>query len=158
MSKPNYGWVKDLEAEAEAIVNVLGGGRNAVNLILETSSAETALGQITDGTLYAGMGICQFDKKPFKYIKDKSLRFRNLILAELGVDIVLVKWDHLRYNSFLSLLFCRLYYMTIRKPIPATREGRAKYWKRYYNSYLGKGTPRHYLKMASVYMDKKESA
>ena len=152
-SIPNYGWTKNIKEQTLQIVEVLGGGVDAYNLILETATAETALGQIADRTLYAGMGICQFDKVPFQRVKDKSMRFRNLILRKLGIDIKLVQWEHLRYNTFLSLLFCRLYYMAVQDPIPSTIEDRANYWKKYYNSYIGKGTQEHYLKMATNFLN-----
>ena len=151
--KANYGWTNNLYDQAKAVVDCLGGGENAYNLILETSATETALGQMYDGTIYAGMGICQFDKVPFYRVRKKSLKFRDKIFKDLGVDIKLVEWEHLRYNSFLSLIFCRLYYLTIAEPIPATLEGRAGYWKKYYNSYLGKGTPKHYTKMVSRFVN-----
>jgi len=150
---PNYGWTKNIKEQTKEIVEVLGGGDDAYNLILETATAETALGKIDDRTIYAGIGICQFDKVPFQRIKDKSMRFRKLILRKLGVDIKLVQWEHLRYNTFLSLLFCRLYYMAVQEAIPTTIEDRARYWKKYYNSSLGKGTPEHYLKMATNFLN-----
>ena len=152
MKKGNYGWTKSIYDQAKAVVDCLGGGEKAYNLILETSASETALGTIYDGTIYAGMGICQFDKLPFYRIKKKSMRFREKIKKALGIDIKLVEWEHLRYDSMMSLLFCRLYYMAISKPIPNTIAGRSKYWKKYYNSYLGKGTPRHYRKMVSKFV------
>ena len=154
----NYGWTKNIKEQTKEIVEALGGGDNAYNLILETVTVETALGKINDRTIYAGMGICQFDKVPFQRIKDKSMRFRKLILRKLGVDIKLVQWEHLRYNTFLSLLFCRLYYIAVQDEIPATIEDRARYWKKYYNSYLGKGTPEHYLEMATIFLNGPDTA
>lgn len=151
--KGNYGWTQDVYSQARAVVNCLGGGEVAYALILETATAETGLGKITDGTVYAGMGLCQFDKIPFYRIRDVSMKFRDKIKSELKVDIKLIKWEELRYNPFLSLLFCRLYYLAVRSPNPTTLDGRAKYWKKYYNSYLGKGTPEHYIKMVSKYLD-----
>lgn len=149
----NFGWIKSIDAQAQAVVDCLGGGEKAKRLLLETASAETALGKIYDRTVYAGMGICQFDKAPFYRIKKASQKYRDKILRELGVDIKLVEWEHLRYDAFVSLIFCRLYYLLIPKPIPKTLEGRAKYWKKYYNTYLGKGTPEHYIKMTKRYLD-----
>jgi len=151
--KPNYGWTKNIYDQAKAVIDCLGGGTKAYNLIIETCATETALGRQYDGTIYAGMGICQFDKLPFYRIRKKSMKYKTKILRELGVDIGLVEWEHLRYNSFLSLLFCRLYYLAIKEPIPDTLEGRALYWKKYYNSYLGKGTPKHYKKMVARFVN-----
>lgn len=48
-------------------------------------------------------------------------------------------------------LFTRLFYRLIPEAILETIEGRAKYWKKYYNTVLGKGTVEHYLEMNRVY-------
>ena len=155
----NYGIVDFVEEEAKKVVRCLGGGDNAIKLILETATSETALGHLEDKTVYAGMGICQFDKKPFYLVRRRAVKkYRKKILSELGVDLKLVEWEHLRYNSFLSLLFCRLYYKFIPRPIPESVEGRAKYWKKYYNTYLGKGTVGHYLAMVRRYLEAKDEA
>lgn len=144
-----YGYInKKLAYEmARVIVDCLGGGDKAVRLIVETAYAETGLGRIKDRTIYAGMGLTQFDNRPFYTIKSKSKRFRRKILDELGIDLDLLQWTDLRYNPFLALLFTRLYYLSIIEEIPKNIKARAEYWKKYYNTYAGKGTVEHYLKM-----------
>lgn len=97
------------------------------------------------------MGITQFDKLPFEDIKNRSMQFKDKILKELYVDISLVDWEHLRYNPYLSLLFTRLFYRLRPEAIPETIEERAKYWKKVYNTKLGKGTPEHYLEINKKY-------
>lgn len=143
----NYGYINEPLAKQmiKKIVSCLGGGNNAEKLILETAKVETGLGTLKDRTRLAGMGLTQFDNKPFYDIKNRSKRFKNKIKNELGIDISMVHWEHLRYNPFLSFLFTRLFYLTIREKIPNTLKERAKYWKKYYNTYLGKGTIEHYI-------------
>jgi hypothetical protein len=121
-------------------------------MIIETAITETGLGRIKDATEFAGMGICQFDKLPFNDIRDRSIpKWRDKILKELEVDIAIIEWDALRYDSFLSLLFCRLFYKLVPAKIPDTMEVRAAYWKQYYNTKFGKGTVEHYIKMNTTY-------
>lgn len=153
MKTQNYGYIGNLHLQAKLICDCLGYGKNGVadKLILETACTETGAGAIPDGTVFAGMGLTQFDRRPFQDIKTRSMKFRKKILKELGVDLLYVEWEHLRYNTFLALLFCRLHYLLKRPAIPATLKGRAKYWKKYYNTFLGKGTIGHYLKMVSKY-------
>ena len=43
------------------------------------------------------------------------------------------------------MIFARLKYILIPETIPTTIEGRAKYWKKFYNSVDGKGTLDHYV-------------
>ncbi len=144
--RDNFGYTGNILSEARVVVDALGGGDDAYNLILETASAESSLGFTRDSTTFAGMGVCQFDLLPFNHHKRKAMKFRDKILSKLGVDIELIEWTDLRYNSFLSLLFCRLYYLSVPKSLPSTEEGRAKYWKKYYNTFKGKGTVEHYLR------------
>lgn len=147
----NYGYIdkKHILEKAEKICDCIGHGLHgtAVQMIVETAVAETGLGQITDGTVGAGMGLTQFDELPFKDIKNRNMKLRDKILKELGVDLQLIEWDDLRYNDFLSLLFTRLFYRLKGDPIPKTIEERAKYWKLHYNTKDGKGTVEHYLEM-----------
>lgn len=148
-----YGYTENLEKQCKLICDCLGYGSNGTAhlLIHETACTETGAGYIKDGTVFAGMGLTQFDKKPFYDIKKRGMKYRNKIKKDLNIDIYFIQWEHLRYNAFLGLLFCRLFYLLKRPSIPASLEGRAKYWKKYYNTFLGKGTKEHYIKMVATY-------
>ena len=151
----NYGVInlKRIDEDAQIICDCIGHGlyATAKEMIIETAIAETGLGQIEDKTVGAGMGLTQFDDKPFQDIRDRSIKLRPKILKELHIDISLVEWDDLRYNQFLALLFTRLHYWLKGDPIPARIEERAKYWKLHYNTVQGKGTSEHYLEMNRKY-------
>lgn len=151
----NYGVINltRIDEDAQVICDCIGHGLygTAKEMIIETAITETGLGQIEDKTVGAGMGLTQFDDKPFQDIRDRSIKLRPKILKELKIDISLVEWDDLRYNQFLSLLFTRLHYWLKGDPIPATIEERAKYWKQHYNTVQGKGTVEHYLEMNRKY-------
>ena len=54
-------------------------------------------------------------------------KLREKIYKELKVDIHLIQWDDLRYNSYLALLFTRMFYLLKDDPIPKTIEERAAY-------------------------------
>jgi hypothetical protein len=125
----NYGVVhiSHIQDTARYICSLFGNKEAAEKLLLETACAETGLGFITDKSLGAGMGICQFDKMPFYDVKERSLKYKKQINDLIGVDISLVEWEHLRYNLLLSFLFCRLKYLLIPESIPSTIEGRAEY-------------------------------
>ena len=151
----NYGVVnlKRINEDALMICDCIGHGLygTAKEMIIETAITETGLGQIEDKTVGAGMGLTQFDDRPFQDIRDRSIKLRPKILKELHIDISLVEWDDLRYNQFLALLFTRLHYWLKGDPIPATIEERANYWKLHYNTKFGKGTVEHYLEMNRKY-------
>ncbi|MDZ7795524.1 MAG: hypothetical protein U5N56_00060 [Candidatus Marinimicrobia bacterium] len=117
-------------------------------MVAESIAAETQMGTYPDDTLMTGMGIAQHEKVCFEDTKKHSMKHRDMIYEKLGVDIRLVEYEHLRYNVFLSVLFCRLAYKRISAAIPDTLEGRAKYWKQNYNTYKGAGTVQHYIESA----------
>ena len=134
---------------SRTICSVLGNGakNNAHELLIETAGAETDFGTFRDNSVGAGMGLTQFDKMPFYDVRDRTKEHnKEKLKRALGIDIDLVEWEHLRYNPLLSLIFTRLKYKLIPDEIPESLEGRAKYWKKYYNTELGKGTIEHYLK------------
>lgn len=118
---------------------------NAYNLLLETACAETQLGTFPDYTNENGFGICQFEEPGITRAKKQGLKLQDEIFNQWGINIDLLQLIELRYNPFLSFLCCRLFYKDIPDPIPSTREERATYWKKWYNTYKGSGSVKHYL-------------
>lgn len=142
--------IDDLEKLAVKVCDCLGHGKHltAVDLLVETAGAETKRGTYQDKTKYAGMGITQFDKMPFYDIRDRTSKANKLkVFNCFGIHLDYVEWEHLRYNPLLALIMTRLKYLLVREHIPPDLESRAKYWKKYYNSYAGKGTPEHYIEI-----------
>jgi len=153
--KTFYGltYATDLFDLANEVCESLGRGSNgkAVDLLVETVGAETIHGTLKDPTVYAGLGLTQFDKMPFQDVKDRCRESDKQNLKEsFNIDIDLVEWEHLRYNPFLALIFTRLKYKKVPEAIPKTLEDRARYRKKYYNTEAGKGTSEHYIKANRV--------
>lgn len=48
-------------------------------------------------------------------------------------------------NDVPGVMFCRLHYLRVAEAVPDGLEAQARYWKRYYNTSAGKGTPEQYL-------------
>lgn len=134
------------------VVNCLGGGDNARKLLLETAAAETALGEAVDHSWWTGIGLMQFDKIGFDdVIQRTSPGVKEKVLACFGIDIDRAEHTDLRWSPLLSLVFARLKYRLIPDAIPDTVDGRARYWKKWYNSEIGAGTPEHYINSAIKY-------
>ena len=143
-----YGLIKccSIREIAEEVCLALGGNEDVVNILVETAGAETNHGLVKDTTKEAGMGLTQFDKMPFYDVRNRtSAANTQRVMDYFGIDIEWVEWEELRYNPLLALIFTRLKYKLIPEAIPKTLEGRAKYWKKWYNSLLGKGTIEHYI-------------
>lgn len=125
---------------------------NALSLLLETAAQETRLGTYRDPTPYgAGTGLCQFDRIGFDDVKERtSGAWRTLIKVAFDIDIKAVEYRELEESPLLNFIFCRLKYRLVPEAIPSTVEGRAAYWKRYYNTVAGKGTVEEYIANAAL--------
>lgn len=133
--------------DGEAIINDIDNTKykNAYNMIIETACAETQFCTHPDNNHKSGFGGWQFDKAGFDHTIERSLKYRDEIYNKFRVDISVIKIEELRYNPFLSIILCRLFYKTKKGAIPSTREGRAEYWKKHYNTSAGAGTVEHYM-------------
>jgi|TARA_R110000823_G_scaffold266098_2_gene385918 hypothetical protein len=60
--------------------------------------------------------------------------------------------DILEKNIAAGIVHCRIKYWRVPKPMPNTLEGRAKYWKKYYNTDQGKGTEEKYIDTVREYL------
>ncbi|HSX49920.1 MAG TPA: hypothetical protein VLF09_03120 [Cellvibrio sp.] len=134
---------------AQAVCDVLGRGEHnsAVYLLCETAAAETHYGTFRDATPGgAGRGLFQCDEIAFK---DVLMRVRqadvDALKAAFDFDLRKVEWDDLNLSPLLAAVVARLHYKLKPEPIPLTLVGRAAYWKKYYNTSLGKGTPAEYI-------------
>ena len=148
----NYGLInkQDAVSYATAICDVIGHGKNnaAVPLCVETAAAETLLGDFKDPTpTSAGTGLTQVDFGTFEWLREKyrNSRYAPLLLSKFGIDLSRTVYQELRTSPLMAMLFCRLRYLTVSESIPDTREGRAEYWKKHYNTVAGKGTPADYI-------------
>lgn len=123
----------------------------AENLVMGTAAQESYLGtylhqlgagpacgifQIEPATL--GDLIAYVDKRP--ELRAKVLEASGM--ATLGAPVDLIG------NLFYSAAMCRIYYRRIAAGLPDADDvpGLAAYWKRYYNTPAGKGTPAEFIK------------
>ena len=134
------------------VVGCLGGGENAKKLLLETAAAETGLGEAIDKTWWTGIGLMQFDEIGFVDVQQRTPdHIKRKVMECFGIDVDRAAHTDLRWSPLLSLVFARLKYRLVPSAIPDTLEGRARYWKKWYNSELGAGTPEHYIRSAKKY-------
>ena len=121
----------------------------ARELIFKTGMAESkykALEQYGDGP---AVGYFQVEPATINDTIDNYVAYRQTIqtkLWNLGFDD---KDSVLRVmgNIPLQVAFCRLKYRRDKYALPkcGDLEAQAKYWKRVYNSHLGKGTVKHFM-------------
>jgi hypothetical protein len=136
------------------VVNILGGGLNAALLLAETCATESSYGNNIIG---GDVGIMQFTTVGFTDTQQRTSAARKqLIKSKWDIDIDNIKLDDLRFSPLKSIIFARLFYLLRSGTIPNSIEGRAAYWKKYYNSSLGAGTVQHYIRAANEYKNQIE--
>ena len=128
----------------------------AVAMVEGTFCAETNFGKSKDGYFSEGAGLPQFDtvryKDVFKYICTHSSLIN--IFEDNGFDLEGLYslpdygYSILNYSPLFSAFVCRAAYMMIPEPLPPQfdYQAQAEYWKKYWNSEAGAGTPEHYMR------------
>lgn len=126
---------------------------DAMNLMIGTCCAETGLCTVRDIHFAQGKGPFQFDSNRFFDVKMRTLNEKPIladkIKEETGIDLARVDYSMLDYAPLVGAIMCRLGYLFVPMPIPKTLRGQALYWKTYWNSAAGKGTPEHYEAMVN---------
>ena len=126
---------------------------NVVNMIIETACVESNCGEYIKQLKGPACSIFQIEPNTAKDIiqnyivknKPRLQNFNRLYNANLTLE------QNLCTNLMFAIFMCRCFYLRIKEPIPSTVELRAKYWKKYYNTNLGKGTVEKYINAVDKY-------
>lgn len=126
---------------------------NVVNMILETACVESNCGEYIKQLKGPACGIFQIEPNTAKdmlqhFIKYKPKLFENYIKL---INPNLTLEQNLQTNLMFQIFMCRVYYLRFEQIIPNTVAERAAYWKKYYNTYKGKGTVEKYIKAIDKY-------
>ena len=122
--------------------------KDAASLIFETGNAESrymALEQMGGGP---ALGFFQCEPATMHDCIDNYIKYRPELEKSL-MSLGYISEDpefSLKTNIAVQVFFCRIKYRRDKDPIPSNIQGRAKYWKKVYNTEGGKGTVEHYLK------------
>lgn len=146
------------EAVIEPVLEALGGfnpklnSEAAVDLLMGTASAESALGyNLVQDNHGPAMGIFQMEEAThadiYRYL-DRHPDLFNII------DSMTIEHDaeEMIYNLRYAAAMARIRYWYVPEPMPNTREQQAVYWKKFYNTPLGAGTPEKYLARYEKYI------
>lgn len=150
---------KQLIEMVDEVCAVYGNGKNntADLLIKGIMAVETNMATYIDPTPEgAGNGVCQFDRAPFEDIQRRVVMYKSkwvfLAKKNFGIDLKNVTHHMLNYAPLPSIIYCRLFLKLIPEEIPSDVEGMAKYWKKYYNTVLGKGKVEDFIKKYNKYV------
>ncbi len=122
--------------------------KEACELIIGTGLQESGFTQIQQEGKGPALGFFQCEPETYHsilrtvFLDHASLK--NIILASLGCEMM-PEPNALLWNLKLAVIICRLHYHRIQAPIPTDLSGQADYYKKYYNTNLGKGTATEYI-------------
>jgi hypothetical protein len=121
----------------------------AEDLLLGTAATESHLGRYDQQINGPALGLYQMEPSTLSDIYCNFLAYRHDLFriicnatATTGVD-----QNHLRFDPIYSTIMARIHYLRVKHPIPGAGDllSQAKYWKMWYNTPLGKGTPEKYV-------------
>ena len=114
--------------------------KSAENLLLGTAAQESRFGTYLR-QLGRGPALGAFQIEPETFADLKARYHTKYPWAEN------YEFEQLRWDLKASILFCRLKYLSVKEPLPDANnvQALARYWKKYYNTYLGKGTPEEFI-------------
>ena len=132
------GQFEDLIKRTLAAAN-LPRKQSAIDLLLGTAAQESAFGTYLKQVNGPALGAFQMEPATFYTVKAWSVRRFPLVLEGRYAP-------ELEYDLSIAILSARLNYLSKPDSIPESLQGQAAYWKKYWNTYLGKGTIEQYVK------------
>lgn len=128
---------------------------HAVELLMGTCAQESHLGkyrrQIGGGP---ALGIFQMEPATFTDIHMNFLRFKPELLKKVmkAAGVTALRASDLVDNDSLAVCMARVHYLRVKEALPADLPGWAGYWKRYYNTPLGKGKESEFVENYKKYV------
>ena len=121
----------------------------AADLIYKTGMAETGYKHLKQMGGGPAIGFWQVEPATLIDIMDNYVNYRPKLLEglkSLGFSPDDVE-TRVMSNIALQAVFCRLKYKRDKYALPliGDLQGQAEYWKRVYNTHLGKGTIEHFM-------------
>ncbi len=74
-------------------------------------------------------------------------RYNEQLKDSYGIDLSQMSYEDLE-QPFVGAAFARAYLLTVPESIPTDLQEQGEYWKKYYNTVLGKGTPARFVREA----------
>ena len=140
---------KQIKKLIDSILNEIGlGSELASELVFLTGLVESRyeyIRQLGDGPAFSPWRV-ELAEKIASVLMIRS----DVLLNPKKEELKNLLW----MNIASGIVFCRLKYRRVPKPLPSGVEECAKYWKRWYNSDLGKGTVSHFMELAELRKDK----
>lgn len=148
------------------------GDYSAANLLLGTAAQESHLGEYVAQINGPALGIYQMEPATYKDILTNYVKYKDILAARLfflsspicseeniysnpsrsQAIFILNSLNNrpnlLVYNNLFATGMARLHYLRVPEKLPRDSDipALAAYWKKYYNTRLGKGTEEEFIK------------
>ena len=139
----------DFKAQVEQTLKSIDlYSEKATYLLMGTCAQESSFGKYTK-QLGGGpaLGVFQMEPATFNDIVKNYLRYKPELTHHIMevADVDRLEPEYLVDNLPLAICMARVHYLRVSEPIPDNLGGWAYYWKRYYNTHLGKGTETEFI-------------
>lgn len=134
----------------------------ALNLLLGTAAQESLFGthirQLESGP---ALGVFQMEPATEEDIWENYLSsryYRRAAMVKICGVFSFVNNGALEWNLAYAICMTRLFYRRIKEPFPDAQDikGFAQYWKKYYNTSVGKGTVEEFIHNYNKYVIRKK--
>lgn len=103
------------------------------------------------------LGLYQMEPNTHDDIWINFLKYRAKLADDVSVFLSSPEADkhvELETNDKYATAMARVHYLRVSEPLPALGDlnAQADYWKKYYNTHLGKGVPREYINNWNLYV------
>jgi len=130
--------------------------KSAEILVLGTGLAESRMTHLKQ---HNGPALSLFGIEPpsyaevIKYLHRKPI-IKEKLLQACEYQELESTTDRLVCNIKYATLFCRIFYWRFEEPLPHHEDlyGLGKYWKKYYNTHLGKGSADEFVRVYKKYV------
>ena len=125
---------------------------DALALVVRTGMAESGYRALKGyGEGNPAIGFFQIEPATMNDMIDNYIKYRSrykVDLISLGMNFEKDTIISVMSNIAVQAALCRIHYRRDKHSIPSwdDLEGQAKYWKRVYNTNLGRGTTEHFIK------------
>lgn len=123
----------------------------AENLVMGTAAQETHLRWLRQ-IRGPALGLWQVEPATYHdYLqflsRSERKRLEERICNYLGYVALPTSHERIISDLQLGAIMCRVHYLRIHDPLPAAEDihGLGAYWKRFYNTHLGKGTVEQFV-------------
>lgn len=123
--------------------------KEAEDLVVGTSLHESGGLRYIHQVGGPALGLIQMEPATYRDLWENFITPRQGLVEQMEKEFGIyagITPEMLISNLALGAIMCRIHYLRSPGGIPMALADQAKYWKKYYNTYLGKGTVEEYIK------------